>query len=46
MSLILIAALKPAIRSQYRHPAWMQAAGWLVVAVMGWMSLLAIGRFF
>ncbi len=46
LSLMLIAALKPGLRSQYRHPVWMQAVGWLVVGVMGWMSMLAIGHYF
>jgi Mn2+/Fe2+ NRAMP family transporter len=26
----------------YRHPLWMQAAGWIVVLVMGWMGYLTI----
>jgi len=26
----------------YKHPLWMQLAGWVVVAVMGWMGLRAI----
>jgi Mn2+/Fe2+ NRAMP family transporter len=26
----------------YKHPIWMQAAGWLVVIAMGWMSILSI----
>lgn len=46
LSLILIAALKPAFRHQYKHPLWMQMVGWLVVVVMGWMSLLAIEHYF
>jgi len=26
----------------YRHPVWMQLAGWIVVAVMSWMGWIAI----
>jgi Mn2+/Fe2+ NRAMP family transporter len=27
---------------EYKHPAWMQVVGWMVVAVMSWMSILTI----
>ena len=26
----------------YRHPVWMQFAGWVVVAVMSWMGWVTI----
>ena len=28
----------------YQHPLWMQAAGWIVVAVMSWMGYITIQR--
>lgn len=42
LSVVLIAATRKTLMKGYRHPAWMQAAGWVVVAVMGWMSISAI----
>ncbi|MDQ3276740.1 MAG: divalent metal cation transporter [Bacteroidota bacterium] len=45
LALILVAATKKGIVGSYRHPLWMQVAGWLVVAVMSYMggvSLLKI----
>lgn len=34
LALILLASRKAAIVGDYRHPLWLQAAGWLVVLVM------------
>ncbi|MDE3234457.1 MAG: divalent metal cation transporter [Bacteroidota bacterium] len=42
LSFVLIAATKKGLMKGYDHPLWMQLAGWIVVAVMGWMSLLAM----
>ncbi len=42
LSIMLIAATKPRIMKDYKHPVWMQLAGWIVVAVMGWMGGIAI----
>jgi Mn2+/Fe2+ NRAMP family transporter len=42
LSVILIAAAKSSIMNQYRHPLWKQSAGWLVVMVMSWMSIITI----
>ena len=39
---LLIAGNKPSLMKDYRHPLWMQLAGWLVVAVMGWMGIGAV----
>lgn len=42
LAVILLAANKQRIVGNYRHPVWMQAAGWLVVitmSYMGWVSL-------
>ncbi|MET0464802.1 MAG: NRAMP family divalent metal transporter [Chitinophagaceae bacterium] len=42
LSIMLIAATKPRIMQDYKHPVWMQVTGWTVVAVMGWMGGIAI----
>ncbi|MBC7950032.1 MAG: divalent metal cation transporter [Chitinophagaceae bacterium] len=42
LSVILIAATKKRIMKDYRHPIWMQIAGWLVVGVMSWMGYTII----
>jgi len=39
LALILVAASKQRIVGNYKHPRWMYVAGWLVVAVMSWMSI-------
>lgn len=50
LAIILIAATRKRIMGEYRHPPWMQAAGWVVVAVMSWMGYHAVvesfGRLF
>jgi len=38
LAIILIAATKTRIMKGYQHPVWMQAAGWIVVAVMSYMG--------
>ena len=42
LAIILIAATRPRLMKGYRHPVWMQAAGWVVVGVMSWMGVLSI----
>lgn len=42
LGVLLVASAKPALMNGYRHPVWMQAAGWVVVLVMGWMGYLTI----
>jgi Mn2+/Fe2+ NRAMP family transporter len=42
LAVILLAALKKKIVGDYRHPIWMQIAGWLVVALMTWMGYVTI----
>ena len=42
LSVILIAANKSSIMKEYKHPVWLQLIGWLVVFVMGWMSINGI----
>ena len=42
LSIMLVAATKKRIMNDYKHPLWMQCAGWAVVAVMGWMGGVAV----
>ncbi len=42
LSIILFAATRSKIMKGYKHPLWMQLAGWIVVLVMGWMGWTAI----
>ena len=42
LGILLVACTKPKLMNGYRHPLWMQAAGWIVVLVMGWMGYLTI----
>lgn len=42
LAVLLVACTKSRLMKGYRHPVWMQAAGWLVVVVMGGMGCLAI----
>ena len=42
LAIILVAVLKKKIIPGYNHPMWMSIAGWLVVAVMSWMSARTI----
>lgn len=44
LALMLIAAAKPALLQPYRHPLLLQVAGWLVVLVMTYMSVVVIGQ--
>ncbi len=46
LAVILLAARKKGIVGNYRHPAWMQAAGWLVVLAMSYMGLLSLQKIF
>jgi len=39
---MLIASTKPKLTGNYKHPLWMQLAGWMVVIVMSWMCFDAI----
>jgi Mn2+/Fe2+ NRAMP family transporter len=42
LAIILFAATKTSIMKGYKHPVWMQLAGWIVVAVMSWMGWVTI----
>jgi Mn2+/Fe2+ NRAMP family transporter len=44
LSIMLIAATKKRLMGAYRHPLWMQLAGWAVVAIMGWMGLRTVSE--
>ena len=46
LGIILIAATKPILMKGYRHPIWMQLAGWMVVVAMGWMAVETIRELF
>ena len=41
LAIVLIAAANVRLMKGYKHPIWMQAAGWLVVAVMGGLAIMA-----
>lgn len=42
LALMLLAVSKQKLLGQYKHPLWMSAMGWLVVAVMSWMGIRTI----
>jgi Mn2+/Fe2+ NRAMP family transporter len=42
LSVILIASAKRRLMGSYKHPLWMQLAGWIVVALMSWMGWITI----
>jgi len=42
LSIMLIAGRKLPVLKQYKYPIWMEAMGWMVVAMMGTMSVLAL----
>ncbi len=42
LAIMLISVTKKNLFPGYKHPVWMQAAGWIVVALMGWMGGILI----
>ena len=44
LAVLLIASRKTKLMKGYRHPLWMQLAGWVVVVVMGWMGAMAVAE--
>lgn len=44
LAVLLVACTKARLMKGYRHPLWMQAFGWIVVLVMGWMGCVAIAE--
>jgi len=45
LALVLLASRKVAVVGEYVHPLWLQAAGWLVVAVMAAFSVLTVAGY-
>ena len=46
LAIVLLASRKRSIVGEYRHPIWLQAAGWLVVAVMATFSITTVFQLF
>jgi Mn2+/Fe2+ NRAMP family transporter len=46
LAVILVGARKAKIVRDYKHPLWMQVAGWCVVLVMTWMAAITLMKFF
>ncbi len=45
LAIVLLASRKRSIFGEYRHPLWLQAAGWLVVLVMATFSVLTVAGY-
>jgi Mn2+/Fe2+ NRAMP family transporter len=45
LAIILVASRKKSIVGNYRHPLWLQGAGWLVVLVMTTFSVLTLAGY-
>jgi len=43
LALILIASRRTSLTAEYRHPVWMQIAGWAVVLIMLGFSISTVG---
>lgn len=46
LAIMLWAATNKRLMQGYRHPVWMQVAGWIVVIVMSWMGYMAVSESF
>lgn len=44
LMVMLLAATKVRIVGSYKHPLWMQLAGWMVVVLMSWMGIVTISQ--
>lgn len=42
LAVVLVAANSARLLKHYRHPVWMQLAGWLVVLIMGYLGGITI----
>lgn len=42
LAIMLVAVTRKKLFPTYRHPLWMQIAGWIVVGIMTWMSIITI----
>lgn len=43
LGMMLVAVLKKNYLKDYTHPKWMSVAGWLVVGLMSWLAVKALG---
>jgi len=39
LAIVLLAAARKRLMGSYKHPVWLQIAGWLVVLAVGWLAL-------
>lgn len=46
LAVILIASIKTKIVGNYKHPLWMQIAGWMIVLAMVYMGVVGVVRTF
>jgi Mn2+/Fe2+ NRAMP family transporter len=44
LAIMLLAVTRKKIFGGYRHPLWMQIVGWIVVAIMTWLSIITISQ--
>ncbi|MGQ0740061.1 MAG: NRAMP family divalent metal transporter [Bacteroidota bacterium] len=44
LAIMLIAVARKKLFPAYQHPLWMHISGWLVVALMTWMSIIIIQK--
>lgn len=42
LAIMLIAVTRKRLMPDYKHPVWMQLSGWLVVLIMGWLSIVTL----
>jgi Mn2+/Fe2+ NRAMP family transporter len=42
LAIMLVAVTRKKLFPTYHHPLWMQIAGWIVVGIMTWMSIITI----
>ncbi len=42
LAIMLVASYQRDTLTQYRHPAWLQIAGWIVVVALTWMSVVGV----
>ena len=42
LAIMLVAVTKKKLFPSYHHPVWLQIAGWIVVGIMTWMSIIII----
>ena len=46
LAIMLLAVMQKRLFPDYRHPIWMQVAGWIVVGLMTWLSVITIKQSF